>query len=132
VFAQDRPRLLVVDDEQFIADSLAAIFQSKGYAVAARYRAADGIAAAQSVRPRLLLSDVMLPDLNGVQLAIQVRNLVPDCKVVLMSGDPNAPVLVAQARQRGHQFEFLEKPVDPDELLARTERLLGVRSSRQN
>ncbi|HLH10070.1 MAG TPA: response regulator [Terriglobales bacterium] len=110
---QDRAKLLVVDDEQLVADSLAAISRSKGYLVTARYRAGDGIAAAQSVRPCLLLSDVMMPDLNGIQLAIQVRNLVPECKVLLMSGDPHAAILVAQARERGHAFEFLDKLVDP-------------------
>ncbi len=71
----------------------------------------------------------MLPDLNGVQLGIQVRGVVPDCKVVLVSGDPNASALVAQAHKRGHAFEFLEKPVDPEVLLGKVEHWLGCSSA---
>jgi DNA-binding NtrC family response regulator len=132
VFPQDRPKLLVVDDERSIANTLAAIFQNKGYAVASRYCASDGIAAAKSMRPHLLVSDVMLPDLNGVQLGIQVRGVVPDCKVVLMSGDPNASALVRQARKRGHVLEFLEKPVDPEVLLEKVKNWLGCSSIWKN
>jgi DNA-binding response OmpR family regulator len=130
---ESEPKILVIDDEQFLADSLAAIFKAKGYEVAARYRPADGIAAAQSFRPNMLLSDVMLPELNGVELAVKIRSLLPDCKVLLMSGDSTtARSFLLQALKQGHEFDLLEKPIDPDDLLTRTKNLIGGERARRN
>ena len=67
----------------------------------------------------LLISDVLMPELSGIDLAIQTRELYPSCKVLLFSGQPAITGMLEAARANGHDFEVLAKPVHPGELLDR-------------
>jgi DNA-binding NtrC family response regulator len=58
------------------------------------------------------------PLLSGIELAIQVREYCPDCKVLLFSGQAASAGLLETARANGYDFEFLLKPVHPSDLLA--------------
>lgn len=110
-------RILVVDDDQIIADSLAAILRKSGYDVTAQY---DGHGALQKCNgwvPDLLISDVVMPEVNGVALAIQIQQLYPACRILLCSGVATSAELVEQARLQGYRFEFLVKPIHPRDLL---------------
>jgi DNA-binding response OmpR family regulator len=66
----------------------------------------------------LLISDVSMPDLSGIDLAIQIRAQYPKCKVLLLSGQANTTDLLESARSQGHDFHLILKPVHPTELLA--------------
>lgn len=112
-------KILVADDEHAIADTLAVILRQKGFETVAVY---DGEAAVESARqwkPDLLLIDVIMPGMNGIEAAIQVRTLRPECRVLLFSGYAASVELLDDARVQGHHFEILAKPVHPAELLAR-------------
>jgi DNA-binding NtrC family response regulator len=118
------PRIFVVDDKNVIASTLAVIFNMNGYSARCFTRPIEALTAAQSDIPDLLISDVSMPGLSGIDLAIQIKALHPKCKILLFSGQAATQNLLENARNRGHDFYLLPKPVHPNELLA--ESLLNV------
>lgn len=112
-----RPVVLVVDDEYVIADSLAQILKHNGYAAISAYDGEAALETALTMPPELLISDVILPGMSGIELAISIRRIFPECKVILSSGQPTSARLLATAGSAGHHFLFLHKPVHPTELL---------------
>ena len=119
----DHSVILVVDDERVIADTLAAILTSQGFAVIAAYDAESALDFAGIVPPDLLLSDVVLPGMNGIDLAIVMKGRVRDCSVLLFSGHAATADLLASARDAGHDFTVLDKPIHPADLLAHIRKL---------
>jgi DNA-binding response OmpR family regulator len=113
-----RPLVLVVDDETVIADTLSMILTQSGYSCMAVYDAASALEVARVTPPQLLISDVVMPGLNGIDLGVEVTALVPDCKVLLFSGQAATVDLLADPRYAIHNFVLLNKPVHPRELLA--------------
>lgn len=116
--ANGRPRVLVADDEYVIADTLKIILAQNGYEVAAVYCGVEAIEMAKTWRPDLLLADVVMPDMSGIEAAIQIRALLPDCRIVLLSGQAATNDLMRDARRDGHEFEVILKPIHPTQLLA--------------
>ena len=124
-----RPKVLVVDDERIIADTLAAILGKSGFAAVAAYQGLDALEIALSIRPDLLLTDVSMPGMNGIELAISVTQQVPNCRVLLFSGHASTADMLARARESGHDFAVLAKPLHPTELLAQISQSLEVNTS---
>jgi DNA-binding NtrC family response regulator len=114
-------RVLVVDDEHVVADTLATIFRYSGYDARAVYSAEEGLELFQEWLPELAVIDVYLPGMNGIDLAMLLEVKYPDCKVSLFSGQPGTSELLAAA---GRTFEVLAKPVPPGEMLDVVSRLL--------
>jgi CheY-like chemotaxis protein len=114
-----KPKVLVADDERVIADTLAIILNQHGYDASAVYTGTAAVERARSVRPDLVISDVIMPDMNGVDAAIKIRAMLPTCKILLFSGQAATADLLESARQQGHEFEILAKPVHPQDLLAK-------------
>ena len=115
----DRPeiRVFVVDDEKVIASTLTTILRHSGFAAVAYTNPLDALSAADEQIPDLLISDVVMPELSGIDLAIQLRAKAPACKVLLFSGQAATADLLASAREGGHDFALLAKPVHPTDLL---------------
>jgi len=124
-----RPSVLVVDDESAIADTLAEILSRNGYAALPAYDGSAALEIALLTPPELLIADVVLPGMDGVELAITIRRIFPDCKVLLFSGQASTTDLLAAARRDGHQFTLLSKPLHPIDLLARVAESLKHRGS---
>jgi CheY-like chemotaxis protein len=116
-------RVLVADDEHMIADTLRVILGRSGYDVGTAYNGIMAVEAARLWSPDIFLSDVIMPDMNGIDAAIRIRLIVPTCKILLFSGAANLRDLVEEARRSGHYFEILAKPIHPTRLL---ERLRGL------
>lgn len=112
-----RPRILVVDDETLIADTLVMILNRNGFRASAVYSGAAAIEAATRECPDLVLSDVMMPQIDGVEAAIRIREACPTTRIVLISGQAATLEILARAEARGHAFELLPKPIHPNELL---------------
>jgi CheY-like chemotaxis protein len=126
--------VLVVDDERIIADTLSVILSRSGFCVLTAYDAKGALELAGGVAPDLLLSDVMMgPGMDGTQLAIRMVNDHPECKVLLFSGHAATMDLLTQARDKGHDFTLMTKPVHPADLLARITETFGAsRSAARN
>lgn len=114
-----RPKVLVVDDEQVIADTLAKILDLNGYDASAVYTGTAAVESARKLRPDLIISDVIMPDMNGIEAAINISGFLPECKILLFSGQAATADLLENARAQGHDFEILAKPVHPSDLLAK-------------
>ena len=118
-----RLRILVVDDERIIADTLAAILEQHGYHAVAAYNGQSGLEQAQALNPDLVISDVVMPGMNGTEMAIQVLQLLPSCKILLLSGQAATTNLLNDAAARGYTFEIVAKPIHPHLLLEKLEAL---------
>ncbi len=114
-----RTRVLVADDEKLIADTLAIILRGEGFEARAVYSGEEVLVMAESFEPNLLISDVMMPGMNGIEAAIMIRAKLPVCKVLLFSGQATTGDLLEKARAQNHEFETLAKPIHPAELLAK-------------
>ena len=117
--APKRPKVLVVDDEQVIADTLAKILDIHGYDASAVYSGTSAVESARALSPDLIISDVIMEDMDGIEAAIRIRKFLPSCKILLFSGQAATADLLENARSQGHDFEILAKPVHPSELLAK-------------
>jgi CheY-like chemotaxis protein len=111
------PRILVVDDEKLIADTIVQILNRNGFIAEAAYSGAEAIEKAELHCPELVLSDVLMPHVDGVEAAIAIRELCPDTRIVLFSGQAATVEILARARERGHVFELLPKPIHPTQLI---------------
>lgn len=112
--------VFVVDDERVIADTLAMILNQVGFSALAFGDPKQALlAAASGISPNLLISDVVMPGMSGIELAIEFRRRYPECRVLLFSGQAATAGLLETARDQGYDFEVLTKPVHPADLLAR-------------
>jgi DNA-binding NtrC family response regulator len=110
-------RILIVDDEKNIADTLAMVFKIKGHEALAVYSAETAVETIETFEPDIVLSDVMMGKMTGVDLAIYLSKARPDCKVVLFSGQAATADLLREASRKGHEFRLLAKPIHPQKLI---------------
>jgi CheY-like chemotaxis protein len=114
-----KPRVLVADDEKVIADTLSMILNQSGFEARAVYSGEGALELAESFQPDMLISDVIMADLNGIDAAIRIRKVLPGIKILLFSGQAATADLLEKARKEGYEFDILAKPVHPQDLLAR-------------
>jgi DNA-binding response OmpR family regulator len=122
-------QVLVVDDEKSIADTLALILRAKGYKAASAYDGAAGLALYRRMVPDLVISDVVMPQMNGVDMAIAIRREFLRSRILLFSGQQTVTEeMLEQSRSIGFDFEFIPKPIHPVELLDKVAELIGTPS----
>jgi CheY-like chemotaxis protein len=114
-----KSKVLVADDEQVIANTLAIILNQHGFEARAVYSGEKAIEALDTFQPDMLISDVIMPGMTGIEAAILTRERMPKCKILLFSGQAATADLLEKARADGHEFEILAKPVHPTDLLAK-------------
>jgi CheY-like chemotaxis protein len=124
--ASRKPVILVVDDEAVIADTLGVILSQHGFATVVAYDGETALQIARTVPPDLLLTDVVMPGMTGVDLAIALTQAVPACKVLLFSGQAATADLLGEA---GADFAVLSKPIHPSDLLVRLSQTLAIQPS---
>lgn len=111
--------VFVVDDEAVVADTLAAILRQAGFTANSFHHPKAALDQAHSNCPGLLITDVIMPGMTGIDLAIQIEKICPQCKILLFSGQAATADLLEEARTHGHEFELLPKPIHPADLLAK-------------
>lgn len=120
------PLVLVVDDERIIADTLTIILSKSGFDAITAYDGATALALARATPPDLMISDVVMPGMTGVDLAIALTQTIPTCKILLFSGQAATIDLLEKARESGHDFTTLTKPVHPTDMLKRVRESLAI------
>jgi CheY-like chemotaxis protein len=114
-----KPRVLVADDEQVIANTLAIILNQAGFEARAVFSGEKAVETLDTFQPDMLISDVIMTGMTGIEAAIITRQRLPKCKILLFSGQAATADLLEKARTQGHEFEILAKPVHPTDLLAK-------------
>ena len=109
----------VVDDEHVIATTLATVLNYAGFDARAMFSGQEALDASDNLQPDLLITDVVITGMNGIEAAIITRSKLPKCKVFLFSGQAASLDLLVMARLEGHEFEILTKPIHPTDLLAK-------------
>lgn len=114
--------ILVIDDEPVVVELLADLLADVGHTVVSAANGADGLRRASEVRPDLIISDVMMPGLDGhaVARALAADPLLRNTPLVLMSAGPARPDALEPS-----VVAFLAKPFHIDHLLDLLDRLLG-------
>jgi CheY-like chemotaxis protein len=107
----------IVDDEPVIATTLALILRQCGFVALSFTDPLEALNRARSDEPDLLITDVLMPNLSGVDLALQIEEICPNCKILLFSGKAVTADLLHEARKKGHHFHVLSKPIHPKDLL---------------
>jgi CheY-like chemotaxis protein len=110
-------KIIVVDDEPIIADTLVNILEGEGHDALAVSHGESAVKWAKMVLPDAIISDVIMPGMNGIETAKAIMQLLPQCRIILFSGQAASVDLLAQARAEGYSFEVLPKPINPDKLL---------------
>jgi DNA-binding NtrC family response regulator len=109
-------RVLVVDDDHLVADSLALIVRGRGFESRAAYCGEDAVDLALTWKPDAVIADVIMGKLDGVALATYLAQVLPSCKVLLISGNLDAAELMNESNEPGHTFPLFAKPVHPDHI----------------
>jgi DNA-binding response OmpR family regulator len=110
--------VLIVDDERVKTDTLCAIFKLRGFDARGAYSAEEALKITEAWPPHVGIFDVMLPAMNGVELAISLKRSHPDCGVILFSGAPETSSRLEHPRRNGHRFGIFAKPVSPETLIS--------------
>ena len=114
-----RLKVLVVDDEQRIAQTTADILRNAAFDVAVAYDGWEALELAAHFGPDHLLSDVVMPGMNGTELAIAVRKMYPALKVLLFTAQVGISEILGKAEKQGFTFEVIAKPIHPRKLIQR-------------
>ena len=112
-----RKLVFVVDDEQIIAETLTTILKLHNYDAVFAQSAEEALVLCRGVRPDAVISDVVMGEMNGIQLAYHLSATIPECKVLLMSGNTLTDSLLVLSPAAVDDFPLLPKPVHPREIL---------------
>ena len=118
---QDGPlekfKLLIVDDDPAVNETLSIIFERRGFEVLSAHNGETALRLLGERSPHIVLLDVGLPDISGIEIAIILRREFPECKFLLLSGNRTTESVLDDAHERGHDFEVLAKPLPAEELV---------------
>lgn len=122
-----RTSILVVDDERTVAHSIADILALHGYETRVAYDGRQAIREVLEDCPDAIISDVVMPRVNGIEAAKAIQEMCPEARILLFSGQAATSDLLKTAEEQGYSFELLSKPIHPDLLLSRLNQLNTAR-----
>ena len=106
--------LLIIDDDEILCDRLAKAMQKRGYDVRTAYTVADGIQAAREFEPEFAVIDLRLTDGSGLRVVEEIRNIIDDCRIVMLTAYGN--IATAVAAVKAGAVDYLAKPADADSI----------------
>src|SRR5688572_12060164 len=133
MISESQPKILIVNDLEDQLELMKAILNLRDYGVHATTSPAEAFRIARSIRPDLVISDVSMPDIDGIEL----------CRMIRMDKDlQTIPVLLVSALRKDSEsviqglrtgaYDYIEAPYDPDQFLAKVERLVEINSTLKN
>jgi DNA-binding response OmpR family regulator len=121
-----KARILIIDDEKLILSGLKMVFLDEGYDVAVAQSGKQAIELIKQKKFDLVFTDLMMPEMDGVSICKEIKNIYPETEVILFSGHPEA---VAERSvdfiNAGGRDEIIRKPFDGQELIEVAQKILG-------
>jgi CheY-like chemotaxis protein len=102
-----------------IADTTVEILNKFGFRAVHAYDAQTGLEIAAKLKPDYLLTDVLMPVMNGVEFAIAITQILPETKILLFSGQTGISDILHQGEEKGYVFDLVAKPIHPEKLIER-------------
>lgn len=122
-------RILVVDDESIVADTLGLIFRKHGFETRVAYSARAALDTARVFAPQLLLCDITMPERSGIELMADLHKELPECRVLVLTGyHSNVERVHEQSAALRRPAHVLTKPCNPEDLLREAGQILGPAS----
>lgn len=119
-------RVLIVDDDRLVADTLGIIFERNGFEAVTCYSADDGLHSARQFCPDLLLCDIAMPGRDGLSLVQEISEGMPSCRILVLTGSyVNLPRIKACTDRLARPVGLLTKPCPPEELLREATQILA-------
>ena len=112
------PPIVVIDDDAMVRTSIQRILEAEGYEVALASNGREGLGLMQRLAPRLVITDLIMPEMEGIETIAEMRRLRADLRIIAISGGGrigNADFL-DMARKIGAN-DIMAKPFDPDEFI---------------
>ncbi|WP_158943953.1 response regulator [Granulicella sp. S190] len=120
-------RVLVVDDDRLVADTLTLIFEKSGFNARAAYSAEHGLECSREFVPNLLLCDITMPGRDGLSLVSDVTRELPACRILVLTGFySNLKSVREKSSSLLRPVGILTKPCQPSELLREAAALLAI------
>lgn len=110
-------RVLIVDDELLVAETLRWVFEKNGFATCAVNSADAALQRVKSFVPDLVLCDLQMPEKDGGVLIAEIGRLLPGCPILVLTGTAGGELLVQDLTEAGRRISMLRKPCPPLELL---------------
>lgn len=126
---KDKPTILVVDDNERVAQSLAMVLRHSGYMVVTASSAEQALELASGMAVDLAAVDVQLPGMDGIRAAVELCRQLPNCKILLISGNAGTSEVLERALKEGIDFPILAKPIPPEQLLSTVRALLAGKAT---
>jgi DNA-binding response OmpR family regulator len=119
-------KILIIDDDVMVRASIVHILEDGGYEVLIAEDGVRGMALFRSEHPDLVVTDIIMPEQEGIQTINEIRSAKPDAKIIAISGSGRfcSADFLGMARRLG-AADAIEKPFDPDELLRRVNACLA-------
>lgn len=111
-----KPNVLVIDDDRMVADTLAEILRLHGFSPIALYSGEEAISFVERFQPDIVLSDIRMHRVDGIEAAQTIRQLHPECRVILFTASTVNTKMKAAIKRCG--FEFLQRPLHPQSVLS--------------
>lgn len=121
----NKARILVIDDEAIVRTSCRRILEPEGYAVQTAKSGSDGLQALLTDVFDLILTDLKMPDMDGVEVLRKIKETLPDTEVIIMTGHGTVSTAVKAMKMGAH--DYIEKPFSPDDLLKLTSKALEIK-----
>jgi YesN/AraC family two-component response regulator len=117
-------KILVVDDQEYVTDGLKIIFELKGYEIITAKNGNEAIQLFNTEKPDILITDIFMPEKDGLETIMQIKLDSPDVKIITMSGGVplGQEFFLDVSKKLGAQYTF-EKPLDMDRLIEAVEEL---------
>jgi two-component system nitrogen regulation response regulator NtrX len=115
-------KVLVVDDEERVVQSITGVLEDEGFQVASAKSGKEAIEIFQQEKPDVTLVDIWMPGMDGMEVLKRLKGISPDCQVIMISG--HATISTAMTAVKLGAFDFIEKPVSLDLLLQTIHRAL--------
>jgi DNA-binding NtrC family response regulator len=118
--------ILVIEDDRGVRELLGDILESGGYRVVLAENGERGLPLLRNMRPNLVVTDIIMPEKEGIETIIAIRREYPDLKIVAISGGGQIGAgYVLHLAQRLGASEIIAKPFTADDLLSRVARCLS-------
>ena len=123
-----KPQILIVDDDPAITASISGLLEDEGYGTLTAQNGKEGLTKAKDKDVALVLLDVYMPGMNGLEVLAALKKMAPQAGVVMISGE--ADIDTAVKATKAGALDFIEKPLQPERLLVSIKNALDMASLR--